>query len=1616
MDAAAAAISRIIDPLVLDLTGEGLKLTSLNPWSPSFDLAGNGFARKTGWIGSGTGLLGIDRNGDGKFTTLSELFGTAGGAKDGFAALVTLDSNGDGKIDASDAAFGSLRVWVDANGDAVTGQGEARTLSDLGIVSINLTSQASQQTLAGNSVLAIGSYTLADGTTREIADVGFANSATYTTATTTVLVSAEVAALPELHGYGTVAGLQQAMAGNPALKALVQAFAALPATTPYADVMAAVQAIMFEWAGVTALDPNSRGGQFDARKLAFMERYLGDSPTFAGGGSNPGSLSGAILSQAWADLQSGIAARLVLQGPLSAYQGDFTFNVTLDAIVPAQEFKAALADLSQRLGPLTAASLDSWRQAALVIDGVRQDLHLDSMAFTQLVASATTPNIAALVSAAGNSLTVQIDAAGKLTFSDPNWAASVDRRTTNLALATPARTFAALTGDSKEVGVSGVDTFLFNAGGGRLEIDEAVRARLAAQTSVLKLGAGLNAADFYRTNSANPADIVLVNRVTGDLITLDGEGTDTARGVGSVQFADGTVWTRQQLLALAITGTTGADRLYGTGSADTFDAKGAPAGVQDYVRGGGGGDTFVYNAGYGQLEVDETEYSSAPNNVLKLGTGITAAQVTVTGDSSGNIVLTDGTSGDQIKLDYELGGQYYGVQQVQFADGTTWSKAQLIGLATTGTTGADRLYGTGSADTFDAKGAPAGSQDYVRGGGGGDTFIYNAGYGQLEVDETEYSSAPNNVLKLGTGITAAQVTVTGDSSGNIVLTDGTSGDQIKLDYELGGQYYGVQQVQFADGTTWSKAQLIGLATTGTTGADRLYGTGSADTFDAKGAPAGSQDYVRGSGGGDTFIYNAGYGQLEVDETEYSSAPNNVLKLGTGITAAQVTVTGDSSGNIVLTDGTSGDQIKLDYELNGQYYGVQQVQFADGTTWSKAQLIGLATTGTAGADKLYGSSGADTLDGKGITSYARGGGGGDIFVFNAGYGHLEVDETEYSSAPNNVLKLGTGITAAQVTVTGDSSGHVTLTNGTAGDQIKLDYELSGQYYGVQQVQFADGTTWSKSQLVMMATTGTVRTDALYGTSGSDVFDARGAPVGGQDYVRGSGGGDTFVFNAGYGHLEVDETEYSSAPNNVLRFGTGITADQVTVTGDSSGNIVLTDGTSGDQIKLDYELNGQYYGVQQVQFVDGTTWSKPQLVTMATTGTPGTDRLYGSSGTDVFDGLGGTDYERGSGGGDTFIYNAGYGQLEVDETEYSSAPNNVLKLGTGITAAQVTVTGDSSGNIVLTDGTSGDQIKLDYELGGQYYGVQQVQFADGTTWSKAQLIGLATTGTTGADRLYGTGSADTFDAKGAPAGSQDYVRGGGGGDTFIYNAGYGQLEVDETEYSSAPNNVLKLGTGITAAQVTVTGDSSGNIVLTDGTSGDQIKLDYELGGQYYGVQQVQFADGTTWSKAQLIGLASLGTAGSDIINGTSSNDMLDGRGGTDTINGGGGYDTYFIRQGYGATTIDNSTPSGTTAQGEVDYGPGITEQNLWFSRSGNDLVASVLGSADAVDIKGWFGTNPSAQVAEFKAFNGLKLDGQVGQLTTAMAAYAGSNPGFDPATAAAMPTDPTLRSALAGTWHS
>jgi len=118
--------SRRIDPLVIDLDGDGIKLVNINKSNAMFDLTGSGFANKSSWISSGDAFLVWDRNNNGRIDDISEMFGNAN--QSGFKALSLYNTNRDGKIDAFDDVFKNLKVWVDRNGDGRTDEGELLSL------------------------------------------------------------------------------------------------------------------------------------------------------------------------------------------------------------------------------------------------------------------------------------------------------------------------------------------------------------------------------------------------------------------------------------------------------------------------------------------------------------------------------------------------------------------------------------------------------------------------------------------------------------------------------------------------------------------------------------------------------------------------------------------------------------------------------------------------------------------------------------------------------------------------------------------------------------------------------------------------------------------------------------------------------------------------------------------------------------------------------------------------------------------------------------------------------------------------------------------------------------------------------------------------------------------------------------------------------------------------------------------------------------------------------------------------------------------------------------------------------------------------------------------------
>jgi len=199
------------DPLVLDLDGDGIELTTLSSFSPQFYLNSDGFAERTGWVSSDDGMLAIDLNNNGKIDNGSELFGNA--TMSGLAALATYDTNHDGVINSSDTQFSDLKVWRDLDRDGISDANELKNLTDSGIQSISLTpTSTTPTTQAGNTIAAIGAYTKIGGGTGVVGDVQLHSNGYDTKFLENVTISPAIAAMADLKGHGTLPDLHKAMA------------------------------------------------------------------------------------------------------------------------------------------------------------------------------------------------------------------------------------------------------------------------------------------------------------------------------------------------------------------------------------------------------------------------------------------------------------------------------------------------------------------------------------------------------------------------------------------------------------------------------------------------------------------------------------------------------------------------------------------------------------------------------------------------------------------------------------------------------------------------------------------------------------------------------------------------------------------------------------------------------------------------------------------------------------------------------------------------------------------------------------------------------------------------------------------------------------------------------------------------------------------------------------------------------------------------------------------------------------------------------------------------------------------------------------------------------------
>lgn len=262
------------------------------------------------------------------------------------------------------------------------------------------------------------------------------------------------------------------------------------------------------------------------------------------------------------------------------------------------------------------------------------------------------------------------------------------------------------TGDDMLNGGQGADIYIFAPGDGQDVISEPDADTTAADR--LQLGLGITPADTVLSRMSN-GDLLITIGQLGDRVLDTGHFLRLGNGLEQIAFADGTLWTAQDIAAmLPINGTAADDSLQGTA-------------ISDWIYGFDGPDTLYGNDGDDVMDGGsgtDTLHGGRGNDTLLGGSGDPARSY------AGNYL--HGEEGD----DYLVGG---------------------------GSNSGSQLYGGAGNDILDAGDGTemiwlqdtAGNNlflgrsqnDLIRAGSGNDLFIGGAGADSIS---TNYNNDPQD--------------------------------------------------------------------------------------------------------------------------------------------------------------------------------------------------------------------------------------------------------------------------------------------------------------------------------------------------------------------------------------------------------------------------------------------------------------------------------------------------------------------------------------------------------------------------------------------------------------------------------------------------------------------------------------------------------------------------------------------------------------------------------------------------------------------------------------------------------------------------------------------------------
>jgi len=963
-----------VSPLVLDINGDGaINLVSLGNSTVNFDFWSDGFAERTGWVAPGDGFLVRDLDNDGAIEGVAEMFGsnyplgyllsgdwpTFRDEENGFAKLELLDSNGDGIISALDTAWSTLKIWQDVNQDGISQPEELKTLGALNIASIDVAGAeldswygvlggGFHRKIEGNTISHTSSFTLGDGTSREIVDAWFVLDLMNSRFSEDYTLDMRTLFLPTLRGYGTLPDLHVAMSQNTALLDKVVAFVTTHGSmtslfTDFAAVRTSAADILKTWAGITGPEAGYDHGAFSKMpEYLFLQKLTGiDSPYlgswFDGTDYMPWPADGvSAIFETWNNVLDGLTARLLFQsGAQEIFQSGVSYNPVTDTFDGTLRLDQAAIDALKTAAATQTDKEGFWHNVVAFVDSMIGRTNL------------TTTETAWLTDAVSMSSGGALNWSGILHTFDPNAIAGTDGNDSKngtrwndvMGENSPAGggndSFYGKDGDDTLYGGDGDDylsggkgndilyggkgndIYFYDYGhdviveiGGNYYLDTDV---IRFSSAISQTAVSLHMAGLGQTFTGH---LFLEIEGRGTIIIQDDAATwsPNSQLIDRLEFASGIQVTFQNS-DISVHGTqgddslggfgyTGLNKIYGYGGNDSIWSNSND--INNFLDGGEGDDTF--NIGKGN---DTYVLSPGTDTVMDMG-------------GSDVVQLPAGYTLDDVRfLRTAVNGSYYDATIVVNGLGSMVFKDQFISSAPTGKSVETLVLADGtSVDLM--------SRAYeVQGTDGNDSFrvdssswlipqdnIYHFGKGQDGI----FDNSGQDTVRFAPGVSVSDITFY-RTAGDTSLQRGPGYYDLVIKDSLGNSltnvyhFYGsegsnaLETLSFADGTiinllgieieargTEGNDQIEGVSVGDLSPNDTIYGYGGNDQLIGE-----DGDDVLDGGAGEDYLYGG-----DGNDTLYGSSGNDVLY-------------GDD-GDDVLDGGAGDDRIYGDVGTDTVSYG------------------------------------------------------------------------------------------------------------------------------------------------------------------------------------------------------------------------------------------------------------------------------------------------------------------------------------------------------------------------------------------------------------------------------------------------------------------------------------------------------------------------------------------------------------------------------------------------------------------------------------------------------------------------------------------------------------------------